>query len=245
MRDDGGVAQTELPAWLDAATAAAVRLAAEAGAEVDDVLEHGDASPDRLTHRVSRLEQSAEVTEVATDLAGLLWAECEDVPLIATILEEPASRAALEAVAEARRLASRRLADGAEVVRQTGEHRARAALKVDDDRAPATHGVAPLLSPLRNQEAGGEGTRSSESSWAPETTPDAPQRNHEVGRERASSSESSRAPETTRPAPQRSGWAGTGPAGIVTRRRPGVGAVVAGGTAAAAILVFGRRIRRA
>jgi len=41
-----------------------------------------------------------------------LWAEREDVPLIDTILEEPAARAALEGVAEARRRGARRLAAG-------------------------------------------------------------------------------------------------------------------------------------
>jgi hypothetical protein len=110
VRDDGGVAQIELPAWIDAATTAAVRLAAEAGAEVDDILEHAGETPaDRLAAQVTRLEQSAEVAEVAADLAGLLWAECADVPPIATILDEPATQAALEAVAEARRQAAARL----------------------------------------------------------------------------------------------------------------------------------------
>jgi hypothetical protein len=106
VRDDGGVAVTREPAWIDAATAAAVRLAAEAGAEVDDLLEHATHTPEklRLAH-ISRLEESAELNEVATDLAGLLWAECTDVPPIATILEESAAQAALEAVAEARRQA--------------------------------------------------------------------------------------------------------------------------------------------
>jgi len=111
VRDDGGVAQTQLPKWITAATAAAVRLAAEAGAEVDDILEHaGGISTDRLARQVELLDQSADIAEVATDLAGLLWAECEDVPPIATILGEPATGAALEAVAEARRQAARRLA---------------------------------------------------------------------------------------------------------------------------------------
>ena len=99
------------PGWIGAATAGAVRLAAEAGSDVDDILEHtGAASPDRLASQIVRLEQSAEAPEVAADLAGLLWADCEDVPPIATILEEPATQAALEAVGEARRRAARRLA---------------------------------------------------------------------------------------------------------------------------------------
>ena len=110
VRDDGVVAQPERPAWVTAATTAAVRLAAEADADVDEILEHAGGAPlDRLAAPITRLEQSADATEVATDLAGLLWAECEDVPPIVTILEEPATQAALEAVAEARRRAARRL----------------------------------------------------------------------------------------------------------------------------------------
>ncbi|MEO5678076.1 MAG: hypothetical protein ABIS47_00220, partial [Acidimicrobiales bacterium] len=105
--------ESDLPVWVHAATAAAVRLAAEAGTEVDEAF--GQSGPvaarsGRMTQQAIRLEQSADLTEVATDLAGLLWAECEDVPRIATILEEPATQAALEAVAEARRRAAQRLA---------------------------------------------------------------------------------------------------------------------------------------
>ncbi|HEV8116640.1 MAG TPA: hypothetical protein VGP53_10415, partial [Acidimicrobiales bacterium] len=98
-----------VPGWTAAAIPAAVRLAAEAGTEVDEVLEHlrpGATPNEVVADMVVRLEQSADLTEVATDLAALLWAECEDVPRIATILDEPAAQAALEAVAEARRLAA-------------------------------------------------------------------------------------------------------------------------------------------
>jgi len=113
VRDDDRVTTGELPGWTAAAIPAAVRLAAEAGTEVDDVLEHlrPGAAPNEVADMVVRLEQSADLTEVATDLAALLWAECEDVPPVATILDEPAARAALEAVAEARRVAAGRLAD--------------------------------------------------------------------------------------------------------------------------------------
>lgn len=97
------------PAWIAAATAAAVRLAAEAGADVDDILAH-DADPTTRAFQVTRFEQSADLPEVAADLAGMLWAESADVPLITTLLEEPAAQAALEAVAEARRQAAARLA---------------------------------------------------------------------------------------------------------------------------------------
>jgi len=107
------VADVELPSWSAAATAAAVRLAAEAGADVDDILRRpGESSPLRLRQHIARLEQSADATEIATDLAGLLWAECEEVPPIDILLEEPSSRSALEAVAEARRHAARRLSAG-------------------------------------------------------------------------------------------------------------------------------------
>lgn len=97
------------PAWIGAATAAAVRLAAEAGADVDDILAH-DEDPATKAFHVTRFEQSADLPEVAADLAGMLWAESADVPLITTLLEEPAVQAALEAVAEARRQAAARLA---------------------------------------------------------------------------------------------------------------------------------------
>jgi len=103
-----------VPSWTTAAIPAAVRLAAEAGTEVDEVLEHlrpGAAPNELVADMVVRLEQSADLSEVATDLAALLWAEYEDVPRIATILDEPAAQAALEAVAEARRVAAGRLAD--------------------------------------------------------------------------------------------------------------------------------------
>ena len=104
------------PSWTTAAISATVRLAAEAGTEVDEALDHlgpGGTPAEVVADMVGRLEQSADLTEVATDLAALLWAEYEDVPRIATILDEPAAQAALEAVAEARRVAAGRLADGA------------------------------------------------------------------------------------------------------------------------------------
>ncbi len=112
MRDNEWVGDGQPPAWLGAAVPGAVRLAAEARTEADDVLagaRAGAVSSEWLTRHVVRIEQSAGLTAVATDLAGLLWAECEDVPRIDTILEEPAARAALEAVAEARRCAGHRL----------------------------------------------------------------------------------------------------------------------------------------
>ena len=114
VRDDDRVTSSGVPGWTAAAIPAAVRLAAEAGTEVDEVLEHlrpGATPNEVVADMVVRLEQSADLTEVATDLAALLWAECEDVPPIATILNEPAAQAALEAVAEARRVAAGRLAD--------------------------------------------------------------------------------------------------------------------------------------
>jgi len=120
------MAQTESSTWIAAAAAAAVRLAAEAGAEVDDLLEHAEGlSLNRLAAQITRLEQSSDGIEVATDLAGLLWAECEDVPTIATILEEPATQAALEAVAEARRVAAVRLSVGTRPDREGGQPAAR------------------------------------------------------------------------------------------------------------------------
>lgn len=113
LRDHGGMGQ---PAWIGAATAAAVRLAAEAGADVDGILAH-DLDPTTRAFQVTRFEQSADLPEVAADLAGMLWAECADVPLITTLLEEPAAQAALEAVAEARRQAAARLAGRDEPIR--------------------------------------------------------------------------------------------------------------------------------
>ncbi len=116
VRDHEWVTVSEMPGWTAAAIPAAVRLAAEAGTEVDEALEHlrpGGAPAAAVADLVVRLEQSADLTEVATDLAALLWAECEDVPRIAAILDEPVAQAALEAVAEARRVAAGRLADSA------------------------------------------------------------------------------------------------------------------------------------
>jgi len=118
------VDQRTLPGWITAAASAALRLAAEAATEADELLDEARLnrpSSARTASHVSQLEQSADLQEVATDLAGLLWAECEDVPRIATILEEPAVQGALEAVAAARRLAAQRLADfAASSARQLG-----------------------------------------------------------------------------------------------------------------------------
>jgi hypothetical protein len=108
-----GMQERELPPWAGAASAASVRLAAEAGADADELLADPGTSRSsamRMAQHVARLEQSADLTEVAADLATLLWAECEEVPRISTIVEEPSAQAALEAVAEARREAARRLA---------------------------------------------------------------------------------------------------------------------------------------
>ena len=59
--------------------------------------------------QAARLKQSADLTDVATDLAGLLWAEDEDVPPIASILDEPAAQGSLKAVAAARRAGAHRI----------------------------------------------------------------------------------------------------------------------------------------
>ena len=112
-RDDGGVSERGLPGWIVAADAAALRLGAEVGPEVVEILDQAaflGGSPRLLIDQAARLKQSADLTEVATDLAGLLWAEYEDVPPIASILEEPAAQGSLEAVAAARRAGARRLA---------------------------------------------------------------------------------------------------------------------------------------
>ena len=114
-RDDGCVGDDRSPAWVAAATQGAERLAAEAGAEADEALADPGAGPAearRLGRHVARLVHSARRTEVAGDLAALLWAECRDVPRIASILDEPEAQAALEAVSEARRRAGRRVAEG-------------------------------------------------------------------------------------------------------------------------------------
>jgi hypothetical protein len=215
VRDDGGVATRENPAWIAAATAAAVRLAAEAGAEVDDVLGHGDASGDLLAQQIVRLERSAEITEVATDLAALLWAECEDVPPIATILEEPETQAALEAVSEARRQAAARLAGGAQP-----EEAPRL--------APNPHWANPDPHWADREELDDfDPVPLSHEAEAPEPAPP------EVNVTEPA------APVAFEPAP---GLATT-PAAVAARR-PATGAVLAG-AAAAAIVLFGRRLRRA
>jgi len=207
----GAVPQNKPPAWIAAATSAAVRLAAEAGAEVDEVLGHGDASPDHLTAQIARLEESADVIEVATDLAGFLWAECEDVPPIATILGEPATQAALEAVAEARRVAASRLAD------------ARAA------HAPAEVEARPTLPSLRR--------------WAAEVAPPvANGPNHDLAL-RLPPPAPALTPAAADPRPALPSSAPAQQTAAPTSRHPATGAVLA--SAAAAILLFGRRLRRA
>lgn len=118
------MSKTSHLSWVVAANAAAVRLAAEAGAEVDEIFESPEGASLGQLHRVlATLEQGAEPIEVATDLAGLLWAECEDVPPIATIVEEPSAQASLLAVIEARRLAARRVATKVEAVEKSGGRR--------------------------------------------------------------------------------------------------------------------------
>jgi len=111
-RDDEGVSEQGPPGWIVAADAAALRLVAEVGPEVAEVL--GEAasrggSASLLIDQAARLKRSSDLTEVATDLAGLLWAECEDVPPIASILDDPAAQGSLEAVAAARRAGARRI----------------------------------------------------------------------------------------------------------------------------------------
>ena len=193
------------PAWHGAANAAAVRLAAEAGGDVDDILEHpAETSRRRLVAQIARLENSAEAPEVAADLAGLLWAECEDVPPIAVLLEEPATRAALEAVSEARRLAAERLSAARTDLEGVGPDPAPRA-GVDDAFAPAA--VAETPHPQ----------------WPPEV-PVPPEQGP------AQAPGPALSPKTAAPA-------------AASGHRPARGATVAG--AAAALLLFGRRLRRA
>lgn len=222
LRDDGRMPQTEPPAWIAAATSAAVRLAAEAGAEADDILEHaGDASPDRLASQISRLEESAAVTEVATDLAGLLWAECEDVPPIATILEEPATQAALEAVAEARRQAAGRLT--AVAVAANGAH--------EQIGRPASElAPSPSSSPF-------EPTSVAEP--PPSSTPEPAAA---TGLRRVASPAA--VPPAATVVPPTAAVPTSAVAGSSSETGRRTGAVLAG-AAAAAIVLFGRRLRRA
>lgn len=114
-REDVGVEEGLLPDWISCVTAAADRLEAEADDEVEDLFQDsgtGFGFEERRSRQAVRFEESAQLSEIAADLAGLLWAEREEVPLIDTILEEPAARAALEGVAEARRRGARHLAAG-------------------------------------------------------------------------------------------------------------------------------------
>jgi hypothetical protein len=209
VRDDGGVAQSELPTWVTAATTAAVRLAAEADAEVDEILRHATRpSPERLAGPISRLEQSAEASEVAADLAGLLWAECEDVPPILTILEEPATQAALEAVGEARRQASRRL---------TAEALAAPASPPSTPSGPHSTGTRAAVGT-----GGSPPPPALSSSPFPTVSP---------------------APAAAEPRPVIASGA-LGPTGATGGGRGPATALLAG-AAAAALLLFGRRLRRA
>ena len=114
MRDDDYVTEAQTAAWIVTATLASSRLAVEAGVEVDDILAHGMyTSLEQLAALMVRLEESAETVEVASDLAGLLWAEGQDVPPISTIIGEPELLPALDVIAKARHVAAHRLADGA------------------------------------------------------------------------------------------------------------------------------------
>jgi len=181
------VGDDTLPVW----TAAAIPAAAE-----------------RLSQQVVRLEQSADLTEVATDLAGLLWAEREDLPLIATILEEPAARAALEAVAEARRCAGRRLAEGvASFTATTGSQAA-----------------APQPGPGRSAR------------WAALLTDDGKPSGAVTGPNAPDLAAAPAAPDAI--------LAAQPSAALVVHPAAATGAAVAG-VAATAILLFGRRLRRA
>lgn len=102
-----------LPDWISCVAAAADRLEAEANAEVEDLFQDsGIGFERRRSRQAMRFEESAQFSEIAADLAGLLWAEREEVPLIDTILGEPGAKAVLEGVAEARRRGARRLAAG-------------------------------------------------------------------------------------------------------------------------------------
>ena len=204
-------------------SAAAVRLAAEAAAEADDILEHagtGRGSHQRLARHAARFEAAAELGEVAADLAGLLWAEWADVPPIATILEEPAAQAALEAVAEARRLEARRLAEGAAAASPAAVPPPTSAV-----RAGSIFGRGPGLDP--RPAPASSGTRLAE---VTETPPD--------------DSELPASP----PATTKIWSSAPTPVPVITvservRRRASSAAVA--GAAATALLLYGRRLRRA
>lgn len=145
--------ESEGPAWVAATTSAALRLAIEAEGEVEDILGHAErTSLDQFAALVARLRASADVAEVAGDLAGLLWAEGEDVPQIATILDEPSVREALDVVTEARQLAARRLADGAvaETRRRVDQAlSAGPAVARRPEEAPSVAPVAAAVEPAR------------------------------------------------------------------------------------------------
>lgn len=250
MRDDGCVAPDDPPSWISAAIPAAVRLAAEAGTEVDEVLAHprkDAAAADRLAQHAAAFEHSAGLTEVATDLAGLLWAECGEVPLIATIVQEPAARAALEAVAEARRLSGRRLAEEAAICSTRTAHAHRppdarpgssqsvgwAALLADTPAPAVAVPVTPVTAATEATEAATV-QPAPPAPPAPATAPPAP-----PAPTTAPAGSPSRAqPPVTPPTPRilAASAAGT--------RRSATGALVAG-AAATAILLFGRHLRRA
>lgn len=255
----GRVGESELPAWVSAAIPAAVRLAAEAGTEVDDVLRHAatdDAGRERLARQAGRLEQSAELTDVATDLAGLLWAECEDVPRIATILEEPAAQAALEAVAEARRLAAARLAADAASSTTTPAVFPSPLVMTAAAASPAVAGPPALeavaeagLQPDRRLTDGAGEARQRDVDWLPERPPIEQNRaeaDHEIQPPAAVPAPVGRhapaappLPEHPSPPAQAASWSSG------SNHQPATGALLAGAAAAAAILLFGRRLRRA
>jgi len=259
------VGESMVPVWVPAAIPAAVRLAAEAGTEVDDLLAEllaepraGGAAAARRKQQVLRLEQSADLTEVATDLAGLLWAECEDVPLIATILEEPAARAALEAVAEARRCAGRRLADAATSCATTPGARPAAvprpgpslsarwaALTLTDEprTASGVSGDAREARDGTDARDGADGPRVPVDHVAAAADPDAAgHTGTAVAPERPVPVSAALPAPSGQPVP--SPGAGTLAATAGGLRRSVTGAAVAG-AAATAILLFGRRLRRA
>lgn len=159
MRDDDYVTEAQPAAWIVTATLASPRLAAEAAVEVDDILAYRMyTSLDQLAALMVRLEESAEAIEVASDLAGLLWAEGQDVPPISTIISEPDLLPALDVIAKARHVAARRLADGAvlEARRRLGQPVAAGPLA--GSRRMEMPLVAPAVDPALSVEpASGQG----------------------------------------------------------------------------------------
>lgn len=219
------MSEGELPGWVLVASTAAVRLAAEAGAEADDIIEHagtGEGSQKRLARHAARFEANAELSEVAIDLAGLLWAEWEDVPPIATILEEPAARAALETVAEARWVEARRLAGGAAAASPAAEPLV---------PPPAPAGTGSIFGRGVGLDArpapASSGTRLAEVPEPPPDTAVIPTSPPALTRTW---------PTAPTPAP---------PTKVSEQVRVRVSSAVVAGAAATALLLYGRRLRRA